>query len=197
MNSCLVVRTKCPRGRRGREIAEDAGSDSQSQGRRFDPFTAHAREPASLARSLCATDDRTFGNRIRRLRVEACTFQRIADLLNQDGVPTVSDSILMRSQPPTAPPDWWGPPEFGPVVFKRRSASRRQIAMRRKPMPMGPKGAGLTDAEDDAREDHAHDSERPAAGLAKRPRRGDEGDEPGHVPTTARTLISPVIQLSW
>jgi DNA invertase Pin-like site-specific DNA recombinase len=114
----LAIDTSTPSGRLIANVfASVAQWEREVIGERTRAGLAALRAQGRPISAPCVTDDRELGDRISRLRAEGWTFQRIADLLNEEGVPTRRGGSMWRVSSVQAAAGYRRPPRKRPLVI--------------------------------------------------------------------------------
>ena len=114
----LTIDTSTPSGRLIANVfASVAQWEREVIGERTRAGLAALRAQGRPISAPCVTDDRELGERIQRLRADGCTFQRIADLLNEGGVPTRRGGAMWRVSSVQAAAGYRRPPRKRPLVI--------------------------------------------------------------------------------
>ena len=114
----LAIDTSTPSGRLIANVfASVAQWEREVIGERTRAGLAALRAQGRPISAPCVTDDPELGDRIRRLRTEGCTFQRIADLLNEARVPTRRGGSMWRVSSVQAAAGYRRPPRKRPLVI--------------------------------------------------------------------------------
>ena len=114
----LTIDTSTPSGRLIANVfASVAQWEREVIGERTRAGLAALRAQGRPISAPCVTDDPDLGERIQRLRADGCTFQRIADLLNEGGIPTRRGGSMWRVSSVQAAAGYRRPPRKRPLVI--------------------------------------------------------------------------------